>query len=118
MWLNFVDPNFLGEEISFNNGRGHANIWLRYMLTSFGDVAQAHVVYEQGNTRLHVTGMRYANYEKSFPGLQAEALEMPLRVGSASFAVSPRASISDITRTHGNRLRIMDRTGIPSSIPS
>jgi hypothetical protein len=92
MWLNFVDPNFLGEEISFNNGRGHANIWLRYMLTSFGDVAQAHVVYEQGNTRLHVTGMRYANYEKSFPGLQAEALEMPLRVGSASFAISPRAS--------------------------
>jgi hypothetical protein len=36
--------------------------------------------------------MRYANYEKSFPGLQAEAVEMPLRVGSASFAISPRAS--------------------------
>ena len=90
MWLNFIDPNFIGEEISFNNGRGHANIWLRHMLTSFGHTTQAHVVYAQGDTRLHVTAQRFANRERAFPGLQVEAVDIPVRIGSASFAVSPR----------------------------
>nr|MBA3353371.1 hypothetical protein [Blastocatellia bacterium] len=92
MWLNFVDPNFLGEEISFNNGAGHANVWLRYMLTSFGDVVQTHVVYEQGNARYHITGQRYANHDRAFPGLQVEGVELPIRFGSATLAVSPRVS--------------------------
>ena len=90
MWLNFVDPNFLGEELSFNNGKGHANFWLRHMLTSFGHTTQAHVVYAQGNTRLHVTGQRYANRERAFPGLQVEAVDIPVRIGSNAFVLSPR----------------------------
>jgi hypothetical protein len=93
MWLNFVDPNFLGEEISFANGQGHANFWMRHMLTSFGHVTQAHVVYERGNTRLHVTGQRFANFERAFPGVQVEAVDVPVRVGQRSFAISPRISV-------------------------
>lgn len=92
MILNFVDPNLFGQELTLNGGAGYANFALKYMLTSFGDVVQAHLLYEQGSARFHITGQRYANHDKAFPGLQIEAVEIPVRLGKSTLAVSPRAS--------------------------
>jgi hypothetical protein len=92
MWLNFVDPNLFGK-VSFGNRSTRANFWLRHMLTSFGHVTQAHVVYESGITRLHVTGQRYENHDRSFPGLQVEVLKIPVSISSHRFAISPRVAV-------------------------
>jgi hypothetical protein len=92
MWLNFIDPAFIGKEIALNGGTAHANVFVRHMLTSFGDATQGHVLYEQGNTRLHIAALRYSNHDRAFPGLQAELVDYPVTLGTSELEVSPRLS--------------------------
>ena len=96
--LNLVDPNLIGiERLSFRNpmnGRSaEANVWMRHMLTSFGHTIDAHMVYQQGETRVHVIAQRYTNHERSFPGLRVELLDKRIRVGSREFNISPRVGM-------------------------
>jgi hypothetical protein len=97
-WLNLADPNFIGiQRIAFrspfNGQRAEANMWLRHMLTSFGHTIDAHVVYQQGETRMHVIAQRFTNHERSFPGVRVEMVDRPVRFGSTLLNVSPRAGI-------------------------
>lgn len=95
MWFNFVDPNLIGiSEFKFrspfNGDSARANFWMRHMLTSFGHATQAHFVYKQADLGIHVTAQRYANHDRGFPGIQAELVDAPIRIGRRSFSLSPR----------------------------
>ncbi len=97
-WLNFVDPNFIGVRgVSFRNpvngGKARANLWLRHALTSFGHTVDSHIVFSQGEFRMHLIAQRFTNNERSFPGVRVELLDMPVRVGPHALALSPRVGL-------------------------
>ncbi len=109
-WLNFVDPNFIGVRgVSFRNpvnGRpARANLWMRHALTSFGHTVDSHLVYSQGALRLHAIAQRFSNHERSFPGLRVELLDVPLRVGSRAYLLSPRVGVWSQPRDGAFRTR-------------
>lgn len=97
-WLNFLDPNLLGIRwIDFRNpvtgSPARGNVWLRHSLTSFGDAVDAHILFEEGDLRIHAVAERFANHDRRFPGFRLELVDVPVQVRSRSFEISPRMGL-------------------------
>lgn len=96
--LNFLDPNLLGlhgftvrgpaggRPLRFNASAGH-------VLTSFGHTVDLNLFLRQGDRNLFVALHRYENGARTFPGVDAELLDLPVRVGGRGLLVSPRLAL-------------------------
>jgi hypothetical protein len=96
--INFADLNLLGiDGISVRNpwdgGALRLNATASHYLTSFGHSIDLNIFLKEGTTNLLVAAHRYSNGARSFPGLDAQLLSVPVTVAGRSFEVSPRLAL-------------------------
>ncbi|MFN2563668.1 MAG: hypothetical protein ABR499_01485 [Gemmatimonadaceae bacterium] len=96
--LNLLDPNLVGVHgftvRSPMNGRPlRMNVSAGHLLTSFGHAIDVNVFLRQDDVNLFAVLHWYENGERVFPGLEAELLDYPVRVGVRQLAVSPRVAV-------------------------
>lgn len=96
--LNFADPNLFGVHgVTLWQAAGaaplRANIALRHLLTSFGHTVDANVMLKRGPAKLFLALHAYANHDRSFPGLDAELVDVPVTLFGRPVELSPRAAL-------------------------
>jgi hypothetical protein len=69
--LNFLDPNLVGVD-ALRTGSMRWNVAASSILTSFGTVTDLHAFVQRGERRLAITIHRYANRDRTFPGVETE----------------------------------------------
>lgn len=96
--LNFLSPQMFG----FNRFRGtnpftHEPFWWNTALThhpaSFGTSTRLHVFYQEGALNLVLTWENYFSRHRYWPGLSAELLQYPLKIGGKMIPVCASASV-------------------------
>ncbi|HEX8360938.1 MAG TPA: hypothetical protein VF613_12560 [Longimicrobium sp.] len=115
--LNFLDPFMYGingiRATNPLNGRPmRVNARAGHMLTPFGHTVDANLLLRQGALNLSVALRGYANGERSFPGIEAEVLDYPLR--GTRLTVSPRLALW--MQPEGQRFR--STRGVPGALAS
>ena len=86
--FNFVDSNLF--DVERFRGRGFQwNVTASHLLTSFGNTIDANLFVRSDGHKLFVVAHRYANRDRSFPGLEVQLLDH--RVGR--WLVSPRIGL-------------------------
>jgi hypothetical protein len=65
-------------------------VGLRHLLTSFGYTVDANVFWREDAANVFVILHSYFNGERYFPGVEAELLRHPVRVGGRALYVTPR----------------------------
>ena len=96
--INFLDPNLLGitgfdVRNPFDGGTVRLNASASHYLTSFGHTIDVNLFAKQGPTNVFVVLHRYSNGARSFPGVDAQVIDLPLAVMGMPVDVSHRISL-------------------------
>jgi hypothetical protein len=115
--LNFLDPFMYGingiRATNPLNGRPmRVNARAGHVLTPFGHAVDGNLLLRQGALNLSVAFRGYANGERSFPGIEAEVLDFPVRVRGSRLTVSPRLALW--MQPEGQRFRAT--RGVPGAL--
>lgn len=110
-FLNFVNPNLFGlRGVTFHNPVGgapvRANLALQHLLTSFGHTVDGQVFVQQGRANLFLVLHAYANHDRTFPGADAELVDVPVAIFGRAIELSPRVAFW--TQPAGQAFRITD----------
>lgn len=93
--LNLIDPGLVGlrpfRTTSPVTGRPlQYQVGLRHLLTSFGYTVDANLFWKEDAANVFVIFHNYFNGERYFPGVEAELLRHPARVGGRALYLTPR----------------------------
>jgi hypothetical protein len=92
--LNFASPMMFGiRSIPLGNTGLYGNFALRHFYTSFGTDSRLDLYLKNSLYNLKFVLHNYVNYEHYFPAVEAELVDLPLRVGGLDMYLSPRVLI-------------------------
>ena len=94
--INFADPHLYGVDgfpLHVGGRRVEMNVTAAHFLTSFGNAIDANLFLRSGDRNLFVVVHRYANGERSFPGVEAQLVDLPVRVRGRDVTISPRLAL-------------------------
>ncbi|MEO7455099.1 MAG: hypothetical protein ABIY52_02480 [Gemmatimonadaceae bacterium] len=90
--INFLDPNLFGVD-GFTVRSMRLNVNASHYLTSFGHSIDLNVFVKQDDANLLVSMHRYTNGARSFPGVEAQLLDVPLALAGMNLDMSPRVAL-------------------------
>jgi hypothetical protein len=96
--INMLDPNLLGIDgvtlrNPWNGGDVRFNANASHYLTSFGHSIDVNLFVKQASTNLLVSMHRYTNGARSFPGVEAQVIDIPVFVAGLALEASPRLAL-------------------------
>jgi hypothetical protein len=96
--INFLDPNLLGiNGITVHNPWSGAELRMNasasHYLTSFGHTVDVNLFMQQDATNLFVVLHRFTNGARSFPGVEAQLIDVPMSIAGLPLDVSPRVAL-------------------------
>jgi hypothetical protein len=96
--INFLDPNLLGisgfaVRSPWNGAALRLNASASHYLTSFGHTVDLNLFMKQDGMNLFVALHRYTNGARSFPGVDAQLLDLPVVLAGLPVDVSPRVAL-------------------------
>jgi hypothetical protein len=93
-WLSFLDPTMLGiDRIRLRwlgDGTSEALFNVKHHLTSFGSAINLNLFAKTPAANALVAVTMYENFDGSFPGIDAQVIDYPMKVAGRRLYVTPR----------------------------
>jgi hypothetical protein len=90
-WLNVISPMMVGiQSIKLSDNGLYGNFLIRDYLTSFGNDISCNVFLMNPKYKFVFAYHSYQNYNRSYPGIEAQLIDFEQKICSKSISISPR----------------------------